>query len=60
MKYISKEKSEKDKWRNIWCKQANDVHSAEINKWIKRAVLAGARTGHQYTTELVCGQPMTY
>jgi len=36
-----KETSEKkDKWRS----KANDIHSAKINKWIKGALLPGART----------------
>jgi len=42
---IRKKWRKKDKWRNIRCKQANNIYSAEINKWIKGTILPGASTG---------------
>jgi len=35
-------------WGSIRCKQANNICSAKINKWIKGTVLPGARTGQPF------------
>jgi len=49
---ISKEKVKKNyKWGNIQCKQANDIHSAEINICIKGAALQGTGPVSCQTTD---------